>query len=99
MTPFADLTNQEYRSLLTYRSRPGNATIFRPSPPLSVQDLPPAVDWREQGLVSIVKNQGNCGAGWSFSATGSMEGAYAMATGQMILFSEQELIDCVNGGK
>ena len=57
-------------------------------------DIPSSLDWRNQGVVTNVKNQGYCGSCWSFSATGAMEGAYAIAHNKLVNISEQQLIDC-----
>jgi C1A family cysteine protease len=56
--------------------------------------LPTSVDWTTKGAVTGVKDQGNCGSCWSFSATGALEGAYKIKYGTLISFSEQNLVSC-----
>ena len=56
--------------------------------------LPTSVDWSAKGAVTGVKDQGNCGSCWSFSATGALEGAYQIKYGSLVSFSEQNLVSC-----
>jgi len=58
--------------------------------------IPAELNWATRGKVTSVKDQGSCGACWSFSSTSVMESMYAIkgdynATEDM---SEQQAIDC-----
>jgi C1A family cysteine protease len=62
--------------------------------PKNLTALPTSVDWSTKGAVTGVKDQGNCGSCWSFSATGALEGAYEIKYGTLVSFSEQNLVSC-----
>lgn len=51
------------------------------------------VDWTERGMVSPVKNQGQCGSCWAFSAVAVLE-SFALFKSQKVDLSEQQLVDC-----
>jgi len=68
--------------------------------PADTSALPASVDWRGTAVTGV-KDQGQCGSCWSFSTTGALEGAYAIKSGKLNSYSEQNLVDCdliTNGG-
>jgi len=56
------------------------------------------LDYRQQGYVTAVKNQGSCGDCWAFAATAALEGAYAKRKGVLNALSEQNVLDCTTAG-
>merc|ERR1711874_531374 len=93
MNQFGDMLPEEFEAMQTYKPQE-----FSEETPLFMTPAnfkaPSSVDWRNQGLVTGVKDQGQCGGCWSFSATGALEGQYFRKTGQLISLSEQNLVDC-----
>jgi len=86
---FSDLTDEEYRAMLTYVPR--KSSFFEQPKPtiLDVSNIPDSINWVEQGAVNSVQDQGQCGSCWAFSAIASMEGSHFVKSGQLLKLSEQ----------
>ncbi|KAM6459343.1 procathepsin L-like isoform 2-T2 [Liasis olivaceus] len=97
MNHLGDLTDEEFNQMLNgfHPDRAGQyekgVASFQKS---ATREMPKQVDWRMKGYVTPVKDQGQCGSCWAFSATGALEGLLFKKTGKLVSLSEQNLIDC-----
>jgi len=105
VTRFSDLTPEEFKYKylgLVKKSNSSNKTnYYKPK----VTDIPASWDWSQKGAVTDVKDQGMCGSCWAFSTTQNIEGRNFLKYNQLLILSEQQLVDCdkidqgCNGGE
>merc|ERR1712228_1081458 len=93
---FSDLTADEVVASYTglQPEQPWGSLPYLGTHTYNGEALADSVDWTTKGAVTPVKNQGQCGSCWSFSTTGSLEGAWEIASGKLVSLSEQQFVDC-----
>lgn len=93
---------------LQYTTLPGQIDLSSPVPlaqpeapvldaPAVVEPmaaLPASFDWRAQGKVTPIRDQGSCGSCWAFGTVGAMESAMLVQGGTAADLSEQYLVSC-----
>lgn len=104
---FSDMTFGEFQG----RYMAGGMALFTNKAPKNMERVflsgehvpkgykaPDSLDWVAKGAVTPVKNQAQCGSCWAFSTTGSVEGAYQIANGDLVSLSEEDLVQCDHNG-
>jgi len=95
MNIYGDMPNEEFVERMTGYHHVNNAYLRRLNEKPLKKAVPASVDWVKAGAVTPIKDQGQCGSCWSFSATGAIEGDYAVSQKTApISLSEQQLVDC-----
>lgn len=57
--------------------------------------VPKTLDWRNSTIVGPVKDQGQCGSCWAFSAVSALESQVMKVLNKSVSLSEQDMVDCV----
>ena len=90
---FADITQEEFVN--TFLGERGIFTGKNIEEPVNA-GFNGEIDWRTKGVVTDIKNQGQCGSCWAFAATAAHESYQIQFRNQpqTINLSEQQLVDC-----
>lgn len=102
VTKFSDLTVDEFRSLYLMSKHLLGEQKHNPSareasyPTWQDGPVPTAFDWRSRpGVVTPVKDQGQCGSCWAFSATENIESVWALQGNHTLTpLSVQQIVSC-----
>jgi len=106
VTKFMDLTTEEFKKfylMLNFDlSKMPKASVWDEEH-LEVKThkaaLPSKFDWNSKGMVTAVKNQGQCGSCWAFSATETIESVDAISNKKSPdTLAPQQVVDCDTSG-
>lgn len=95
LNQFADLTQEEFNTkiLMPKRTWPKYeyGRYIRKSSGIK---LPESFDWSQKGAVTAVKDQGDAGSCWAFSAVGNIEGQWQLSGKPLTNFSVEQVVEC-----
>jgi len=97
---FADLSPEEFRQKYLMKntiSTPRNIDPSNVLKPKNIEAPPTSFDWRKNGGVTPVKDQGQCGSCWAFSVVENVESMWILAkkaNSTDLRLSEQQVVDC-----
>lgn len=93
----SDLSDMELVAMRGGRYEPSYKEKYsKPHQPKENFEAPASVDYRTRvpSVLTAVKDQGQCGDCWAHAVTESIESAYALATGELFVLSQQQVTSC-----
>ncbi|XP_045153216.1 cathepsin W isoform X2 [Echinops telfairi] len=99
VTPFSDLTEEEFGQMYGHQQVPATALHMSRQVgfgPEAGEKLPPSTcDWRKQEyIIKSVRDQKNCNCCWAIAAAGNVEALWAIEQRTSVEVSVQQLVDC-----
>jgi C1A family cysteine protease len=95
---FTDLTQDEFKSFYLSGFNNNKLESFGcKSFSYHSDNLADSFDWRLEGVVNPVRDQGQCGSCWAFATTANAESVWALSSGELLDLSEEYLVDCASG--
>jgi cathepsin L len=100
---FSDWTDAElkktrgYKKAIGYgRMRGTTGAHLAPPAPLATT-IPASLDWRAvPGILSAIKDQGQCGSCWTFASSSTIESRWAAQFGMLMDVSPQQIASCTS---
>jgi len=96
VTKFSDMSREEFSKYLGFKPKDRASSLRASIAPRKevYATMPRSVDWRKTGAVSPIKNQGQCGSCWAFSATEAIETGVYFSDKKSLLLAPQQITSC-----
>jgi len=97
LNQFADMSEQDFRENILMKKSIASVENDATGPFVPASNAPATYDWRDNKAVTAVKDQGQCGSCWAFSATEAIESSWILAgkaTATSVNLSPQQIVDC-----
>jgi C1A family cysteine protease len=91
---FADLTPEEFGAMYTGANAAPQEVVEANILDAQVETVPTSWNWLNEGAVTPIKNQEQCGSCWAFATVATTEGLYEINGNTLTSFSEQQIVSC-----